>query len=141
MKTLGGILSLCAVAVIGVTGCSSDSQSTPELAGRTFTSQEIVVDNVPSPAADNGTIALTFTDDGISVNAGCNTLFANATWADGVISIESDTMASTMMACPEALMSQDQLLSTFFTSDPQWSLEGNQLTVSTPTATLVLIEQ
>ncbi len=138
---LTGILSLCVVAVVGLTGCTSGSQNSPDLAGRTFTSQELVINNVPAAAADGGTIAVTFTDDGISVNAGCNTLFANATWSTGVISIEGDTMASTMMACSESLMNQDQVLSTFFTSDPGWTLEGDKLTLSTPTITIILTEQ
>lgn len=141
MNTFTGILSLCAIVTVSLAGCSSNSQDSPDLAGRTFISQEIVIESVPTAAADNGTIAVTFTDDGISVNAGCNTLFADATWTTGVISIDGDTMASTMMACSEALMIQDQILGSFFTSDPNWTLEGDELTLSSPTITMVLTEQ
>lgn len=102
--------------------------------------QELVIDNIATPAADGGSVALTFTDDGISVNAGCNTLFGSATWTGGVISVEGGILASTMMACSDALMDQDQLLTAFFTSDPSWSLSGSELTITNDSITMSLTE-
>ena len=134
---------LIPVLLIGATasGCSDSNSSEVDLAGRTFTSQSLVIDGAETPAADGGTIAVTFTDDGVSINAGCNTLFGNATWSGGILEVEGEALASTMMACSEALMDQDQLLSTFFISDPRWSLEGSQLTLSTDSVTLEMTEQ
>jgi heat shock protein HslJ len=45
-----------------------------------------------------------------------------------------------MMACSDALMDQDQLLSAFFTSDPSWSLSGNELTLTNDSITMSLSE-
>ena len=132
---------LCAAAVVGLAGCSSDSNESSDLGGRTFVTQELVIDNIATPAADGGSVSLTFTDDGISVNAGCNTLFGSATWTGGVISVEGETLASTMMACSDALMDQDQLLSTFFTSDPSWTLSGNELSLTNGSITMSLTER
>lgn len=134
---------LIPVLLVGATasGCIDTNSSEVDLAGRTFTSQSLVIDGAETPAADGGTIAVTFTDDGVSINAGCNTLFGNATWSGGILEVEGEALASTMMACSEALMDQDQLLSTFFISDPRWSLEGSQLTLSTDSVTLEMTEQ
>lgn len=118
------------VAAMVLSACGSDGSGSEDLDGKTFTSQTLVIDGAEVPAADGQTINVSFADGSISVNAGCNTLFGQASWADGQIELAAPTLASTMMACSEPLMAQDQLLITFFSSSPSWSLAGETLTVS-----------
>lgn len=125
------MLAVTVFAIVSLlSACSGggDAESA-DLEGRTFTTQAVVIDGTESPAADGGTISLTFSDGSISINAGCNTLFGDATWTDGTILVPAGALASTMMACSEPLMAQDQLLATFFSSNPTWSLTGDTLTI------------
>lgn len=130
MKKLVGLtVTVLAVAAL-LSACSSGSDAeSADMVGKTFTTQTVVIEGVESPAADGGTISLTFSDGSISINGGCNTLFGEANWTDGTISVPAGTLASTMMACSEPLMAQDQLLVTFFSSNPTWSLTGDTLTI------------
>lgn len=123
-----------------VTGCSSDSSTNADPSGKTYIANELTVDGVLTPAAEESSIALTFTEDGISVIAGCNTMFGQATLADGVLTVPAGNMGSTMMACSEMLMAQDQALITFFTSNPSYTLDGSTLTLASPTTTIVMTE-
>lgn len=119
---------VAAIGLLSACGSNGNAESA-DLEGKTFTTQTVMIDGAESPAADGGTISLTFSGGSISINAGCNTLFGEATWTDGTISVPAGTLASTMMACSEPLMAQDQLLATFFSSNPTWSLAGETLTI------------
>ena len=140
MKTIfGSILSFIVIGAV-VSGCSNDNSDTTNPTGKTFVASELTVDGVLTPAALGSSIALTFTQDGISVIAGCNTMFGAATLADGVLTVPAGNLASTMMACAEMLMAQDQALITFFTSNPSYTLDGLTLTLTSPTTTIVMTE-
>lgn len=138
-KPAASILSVL-MSIATLTACT-ETASDPDLAGRTFTGQVISVDGVSTPAANGSTIAVTFTDDGISINAGCNTMFAQAQWDDSTITVADNAVASTMMACDALLMQQDQMLSEFLTSDPLWEVEGTELTLTSGSTSLTLTEQ
>lgn len=133
--------TLAALITIATLSACAETPPDFDLAGRTFTGHVISVDGVNTPAANGSTIAVTFTDDAISVNAGCNTLFAQAQWNDSAITVADDAVASTMMACDAQLMQQDQMLSEFLTSDPQWEVEGTELTLTSGSTSLILVEQ
>ena len=138
-KSIGLILSSVVMGAV-LSGCSSDSSASADLSGKTYVAGELTVDGVLTPAAEESSIKLTFTDDGISVIAGCNTIFGIATLTDGVLTVPASNMGSTMMACPEMLMAQDQALITFFTSNPSYTLDGSTLTLASPTTTIVMTE-
>ena len=138
-KSIGLILSSVVMGAV-LSGCSSDSSASADLSGKTYVAGELTVDGVLTPAAEECSIKLTFTDDGISVIAGCNTMFGVATLTDGVLTVPASNMGSTMMACPEMLMAQDQALITFFTSNPSYTLDGSTLTLASPTTTIVMTE-
>ena len=138
-KSIGLILSSVVMGAV-LSGCSSDSSASADLNGKTYVAGELTVDGVLTPAAEESSIKLTFTDDGISVIAGCNTMFGIATLTDGVLTVPASNMGSTMMACPEMLMAQDQALITFFTSNPSYTLDGSTLTLASPTTTIVMTE-
>lgn len=132
MKRLIAILSLC--AVVALSACSGGENGSAALDDKTFTGQTLVLNGEEVTAADGQTISVTFVDGSISINAGCNTLFGEATWAGGEITLATETLASTMMACSEPLMAQDQALIAFFSSSPTWSLSGSTLTLKSDTA-------
>ena len=138
-KSIGLILSSVVMGAV-LSGCSSDSSASADLSGKTYVAGELTVDGVLTRAAEESSIKLTFTDDGISVIAGCNTMFGIATLTDGVLTVPASNMGSTMMACPEMLMAQDQALITFFTSNPSYTLDGSTLTLASPTTTIVMTE-
>jgi heat shock protein HslJ len=140
MKTIfGPILSFIVISAV-VSGCSNGNADAANPTGKTFVASELTVDGVLTSAAPGGAIALTFTQDGISVIAGCNTMFGVAMLADGVLTVPAGNLASTMMACAEMLMEQDQALITFFTSNPSYTLDGLILTLASPTTTIVMTE-
>jgi heat shock protein HslJ len=138
-RILISALSLIAVGVF-TSGCSSDSAAEPDLTDRTFTTTEYTLDGETTAAADGSTVSVTFTEDGISVNAGCNSMFGDANLADGKITLETETMASTMMACSEPLMAQDQILTELFSSAPTWTLSGTELTITGGRMSMILTE-
>lgn len=138
-KFLGAVLS-CIFMGTAVSGCSSDSSLDTDLSGKTFVASELTVDGLLTPAAEESSIQLTFSQDGISVIAGCNTMFGMATLTNGVLNVPANNMGSTMMACAELLMAQDQALITFFTSNPTYTLDGSTLTLTSPTTTIVMTE-
>jgi heat shock protein HslJ len=119
--------------VLVATGCS-DEDSTPtmgRLDGTTFESTLVTGHDLVG-----GThVRMTFEQDGISVNAGCNTLVGSASVAGERLLV--GTMAQTMMACTDDLTAQDQFLAQFFESKPTISLDGRTLRLTGPDATIV----
>jgi heat shock protein HslJ len=138
-KSIGLILSFVVMGAV-LSGCSSDSAASADLSGKTYVAGELTIDGVLTPAAEESSIELTFTDDGISLIAGCNTMFGMATLNDGVLTVPAGNMGSTMMACPEMLMAQDQALITFLTSKPSYTVDGSTFTLTSPTTTIVMTE-
>ena len=139
-KLFGVILSIVVMGAV-LSGCSGDSSTSADPAGKTYVATELTVDGVLTPAAEASTIELTFSEDGISIIAGCNTIFGGATLTDGVLTVPAGNLGSTMMACEELLMAQDQALITFFTSNPSYTLDGSTLTLTSPTTTIVMTEK
>lgn len=92
-------------------GCSGDGGD-PDLAGRTFISTEVRGHSL----VEGTNVRLTFDDERVSAQAGCNTLAGGASWTSGVLT--AGPLAMTMMACDEALSNQDQWLSDFLSSKP-----------------------
>jgi heat shock protein HslJ len=87
---------------------------------------------------EGSTVTLRFLDGSLSANGGCNTLA-------GAYSVDGDTLvagnlASTMMACDEALMNQDTWLSGLLTSSPTVVVDGLTMTITGGDSTLTLIE-
>ena len=120
---LGSAMALLAALVLSScdTGAGRGEEAvlvhTPDLAG--LADRVWVADGIVDPdrqLVQGSTITVTFTEDSLSANAGCNTLRGGAS-IDGDELVVSQ-LASTMKACEEPLMAQDQWLSTFLTSRP-----------------------
>ena len=82
-------------------------------------------------------IRLTFEDDNLSVNAGCNTMFAPYELTDDSLMWTSDP-ASTMMGCSDELMAQDQWLAELFTTGVAVAADGATLTLTSDDVTIVV---
>ncbi|MFF3223612.1 META domain-containing protein [Nocardia suismassiliense] len=130
---------IVALALLAVTACSSgDSDSKPAesgLVGRTFLSTE--VEGAPIPGG--GPLTLTFKDDRIAADAGCNS-------HSGVVALDDHKLhvsglASTLMACPGDREGADEWLSGLLNSDPTWQLDGAKLTVKNDNLTVRLLDK
>lgn len=121
-----------AAAALVLAGCSGSDV----LEGRTFSATEVRGHELVEGSA----ITLTFEDGQVSANAGCNTLFGAASWDGGTLDVE-EALASTLMACDDALMAQDEWLGDFLTSNPALSLAGTTLTLGDDSAGLTLTEE
>jgi heat shock protein HslJ len=117
--------SLAVIALLGagvtLAGCGSE---TVDLEGKSFTSTEVRGHDL----VEGSTITLTFEDGRVSAQGGCNTINGEATWEGDTLEV-AEPMASTMMACDQPLMDQDQWLSTFLTSSPALEVDGDTLTL------------
>ena len=120
-------------SVLALGGCSGDST---DLDGRTYTSTEVRGHDLVAGSQ----VTLTFEDGRVSAQAGCNTMNGAATWDDGTLDV-TGPMASTMMACEQALMEQDQWLSSFLTSSPALEADGQTLTLGDDSSGMTLTEQ
>lgn len=125
-----GLILLLALTI---SACGDDDSSTPraeQLHGHTFKSTSI--DGREMVAGTNVTIS--FDDDGLAVNAGCNTLVGAFEIDDGVLVV--GTMAQTLMACTDDLMQQDQFLVGFLEAGPTVTLDKGTLTLVGENVTL-----
>ena len=134
MRAPRTVVTVACLAALAGAGCTDDdADSTPTVAGldgKTFESTE--VEGHPTVAGTN--VTMTFDQDGIAVNAGCNTLRGAITITDGTL--EVGPMAQTMMACTDDLMGQDTFLAEFFAAGPTITLDGRTLTLVGADATI-----
>lgn len=91
---------------------SGDQAVSLDLVGKQFESTKTIGFDV----VDGHVITVAFPEeDQVSVNAGCNQLFGNITWdLTGEAAFSAPALASTMMACDDALMAQDTFLAGLF---------------------------
>jgi heat shock protein HslJ len=129
---LTGCLSL---AACGGSDANDGDVSLEQLSGARYSSTAISEAGVPRPLASDAPITLTFTEDGISANAGCNTLFGAVSITNNTL-IVNQALASSMMMCEEALMDQDEWLTSVLTGSPQVFLNDAGLTLETPETTI-----
>ena len=112
---------------------SASASVSPAVLANTYVSTEVTGhDLVPDTR-----IRLTFEDGNLSVEAGCNTMFAP-------YELTADTLAwtappaATMMACPDDLTAQDQWLTDLFTEGVGAAADGPTLTLTSDDVTIVL---
>lgn len=120
-----------------MSACAASSPDASTLVDKTFTTSSITTAGMTEPLAQGSTLVITFTSDGVSAKADCNTLFGPATLEDGVVTM-TNQVASTMMACDPALMDQDQRIIDFLSATPSWSLDGSLLTLTAGDTTMTL---
>ena len=126
---------------VPVAGPDPVSEGAEALWGSTFKSRAITEDGGPRPLVAETRVVVTFEKSGdrqdIGWSAGCNGAGAGVRAEDNRLLIGQ--IASTLMGCEPDLARQDEWLSEFFGSDPDWTLTGNRL-VLTSTATVIELE-
>lgn len=121
----GGLTGRTALVVVaGGLALAACGGGGADLAGSSFTSIEVRGHDL----VEGSRVTLTFADGQVSANAGCNTMNGAATWDGETLEVEGP-LASTMMACEEPLMEQDDWLSDFLTSSPDLAVDGGELTL------------
>lgn len=130
--------ALCAV----LAGCGSgpsegDSPDAADgLAGRSFVVTEL--DDPRRQVVPGSTIRLEFTGDSVSVQAGCNSIGGAYEVQDARLVV--DQLGGTEMGCDQPLMAQDAWVTAFLSADPELTLSGPELELSTGSTTLRLSE-
>lgn len=109
------------------------------LIGRQFLSTAVTKDGASFPLAAGTRIQLSFADGQLSANAGCNGISGNLA-IDGDKLILGD-VAMTEMGCDQARMSQDNWLVTLLSSSPTFALDGNNLTITSGTTVVTLLDR
>jgi heat shock protein HslJ len=107
-----------------------------QLAGKTYESTSVTgFELVPETV-----IRLAFEDDTMAVSAGCNTMSAAWTDADGEL-VWAGPIASTLMACPPELAAQDEWLIELFSDGVEITDGDADLTLESGDVAIELDEQ
>jgi len=121
--TLALILAIALAAACGddtPVGTGGAAPSAADLAGRVFLSTD-----ADPPLVAGTVVRLTFDDESLGVNAGCNSMGGPWRIEDGALVVGD--MFSTEMACEPELMDQDTRVATFLMSGPAVELSGDEL--------------
>ena len=132
---LTGCGLLLTLAACGNSTSSTSDVTFQDLVALSYSSSVIQENGYQRPLATETPITLTFTEDGISVNAGCNTIFGSATINDGRLAASSP-LASSMMMCEEPLMLQDEWLTAFINASPEITTSEDTLTLTTDNSSI-----
>lgn len=93
--------------------------------------------DAPTPAVADANAELTFKDDGtVTGNSGCNG-FGGSYTVDGD-QIKFDQIVSTLMACDDPRMAQEQAVQNVLMDTAAFKMEGNTLTLTNNDVVLVL---
>lgn len=119
-------------APASASGSEAARTTRSDLDGKSFVATEVTGSHTLAP---NSTITLAFEGGSLSANAGCNTMVGRYALVGGKLT--APQLASTMMACAGDLGEQDAWLSAFLSSGPTYTLDGDTLTLTNGTDTVV----
>lgn len=122
---LGAVVAL---AFLLLAGCGTPGGE-PDVDDRTFVGSETHGFDLASGTE----VALAFSSEGVSLSAGCNTMFGSAAWSGATLEVTD--LASTEMGCEAELHEQDETLGELLTNGPALTLEGDTLTIEGATIT------
>jgi heat shock protein HslJ len=97
----------------------------PNLAAQLVDTEWLSVGTTDFELVDGSRISITFTATEIQVSAGCNSMFGGYS-LDGNLLVVNQ-LASTEMACDQALMDQDQRLADLLASRPKIEVVGDSM--------------
>jgi heat shock protein HslJ len=104
------------------------AQPAENVAGRQFLSTRVTENGELRPLVEGTQILLAFEAVRLSANAGCNTMSGGYTITAGQLLVGD--LATTMMACAQPLMTQDQWLAAFLNKRPQIQVSGTDMVLS-----------
>jgi heat shock protein HslJ len=116
-------------------GSGSGGDVSTAIDGRTYVSQSATGFTL----VDGSDVRLTFDNGQLGANAGCNGMSGGYTITDGKLVVEA--LTSTMMACEQPLMDQENAVSTFLTSSPAITAAGDALTLTDGTITMEFLDR
>ncbi len=135
MRTTATVLGLLTFA--SLTACDGDAQTTPpDPAGRTYISTSVEGDPIPG----GGPLVLGFTDPGrLSVEAGCNQGSADVDLSGGEgrgrsARDDADGVSGRGRRA-------DAWVAALLDAQPNWTLGGDTLTLTTPTGSVTLTDE
>jgi heat shock protein HslJ len=128
------LLFVLSLAVTACTGGSDDSAAS--LIGPWTLTAYGPTDAV-SPAVEDAQAALTFNEDGtVAGNSGCNGFSGDYTVEGNQITFGQ--IVSTLMACDDARMAQEEAVHRVLTETATFGIDGNTLTLTNNNLVLVL---
>ena len=107
------------------------------LAGRTLIASSVTEGGEDRVLVEGTQLHLTFADGVVSASAGCNTMSAGYTFADGELTIETE-MATTSMGCLEDVAAQDAWLAEVLARAAQVEEDADEVTLTFGDTVLVL---
>lgn len=137
MFAVGGGVALLAILGTFLASRGGSSTAPADLNGTTWTTSAMTVNGTEQPLAAGSTLTMTFADGRVSTKAGCNQQNGDATWTGGQL-IMTGPMASTMMACEQALMDQDQTIAAFLSGNPSITQQGESIVLSDGSMSMTL---
>ncbi len=121
------------VAVVLLGACGSDDAEPVDAAALEGT---VWGDAVVEGYDLAGTLTMQFQDGQVGVSGGCNQLNGAYTLEDGVLT--AGPFITTLMACPDELMDQDQWITGQLEAGLEVALDGDTLTLSNDDVTITL---
>lgn len=129
--------------MIAMAGCAEPGGAGSASAGlpwgRTFLSTSVTEDGRPRDLVAGTRIRLTFRDEQLQAQAGCNHLTGPVTDEDGHLVVTD--LALTEMGCDQARHDQDAWLAGLLSERPEWTLVGDELVLRTGTTELRLVDR
>lgn len=124
---------MLALVVVVMVACSDDegSNDASPLEGTTWT----LTSADGTDAVAEATANLTLTDGQASGSGGCNSFNGSYTLDGDQLSF--GPLASTQMACEEPVMAQEATVFSVLGAAESYSIDGDQLTISSPAGSLV----
>lgn len=137
----GGVVLLLAAGCAGMAGPGApapDPDGWPS--GRAFIATSVNESGAAKAIVEGTEIMVRFGNGGeVNAHAGCNSMGGTGRLDAGALKI--DSMAMTEMGCPDGRMEQDAWVADFLTSGPVMRLAGDELTLTGPTITMVLLDR
>ena len=135
------MLTRLVVLALAVVGCSvgPGAQPAENVAGRQFLSTRVTENGELRPLVEGTQLRLTFEETRLSANAGCNTMNGGYTITAGQLLVGD--LATTMMACAQPLMTQDQWLAAFLNSRPIIRVAGSDMTLAADGTIINLVDR
>jgi heat shock protein HslJ len=138
MRLLGPLLAAISLAACGneVPPAAGMGGGGGSPVGKAYLSVQVTEDGKPKELAPNTRLRLDFRDRGsLGFHAGCNQMGGKVSLDGGTVTM--DQYGATEMACPDR-QAQEAWLAKLMTDRPKWKLEGDTLTLTKGSTTVVL---
>jgi heat shock protein HslJ len=139
-KKMKNYLFILLTIALAISACSSQSTQEPSNSASLIGAWKLTAygpASAPTPAVEGAAAGLTFNQDGtVSGSSGCNGL-------GGDYTVEGDKITfgefvSTLMACDEPIMKQEEVAHQVMTGTATYKIEGDTLTITKDDMVLVL---